>query len=195
MNSHFNDSSAILDQHHQLQNQSQSRSAQQFDNNHLADQTSSFSNDLFFEANHHSASFDVNLNPNDSLSNNPTIYATREINGNENHTNSIQQHITNSSHCTTPQTPSSIPDIILTGNFTIIKNHQFIFILMVGPNNLDETLQTSQDLIKDLNNMGSFDSDIFVCATDDIRNTSFDSFDLDSLQMLNDIDGQNQTIQ
>ena len=29
--------------------------------------------------------------------------------------NNGQQHLSNSSHCTTPQTPSSIPDIILTG--------------------------------------------------------------------------------
>lgn len=33
-------------------------------------------------------------------------------------TSSQQQLVANSSHCTTPQTPTSIPDIILTGLFS-----------------------------------------------------------------------------
>ena len=70
----------------------------------------------------------------------------------------------------------------------------FFFNYYIGPNNLDETLQTSNDLIKDLNNMSSFDTDIFGCHNDDIRGTvgTFDSFDLDSLQMLNDIETNHQ---
>lgn len=45
--------------------------------------------------------------------------------------------------------------------------------------------------------MSSFDSDIFGCHNDDdvdIRGTvgTFDSFDLDSLQMLNDIETNHQ---
>lgn len=41
----------------------------------------------------------------------PGLYQQQHQTNNNGH----QQHLSNSSHCTTPQTPSSIPDIILTG--------------------------------------------------------------------------------
>lgn len=100
------------------------------------------------------------------------------------------QQLSNSSLCTTPQTPSSIPDIILTGESSLSWANPNWVHLRTGPNNLDE-LQSTTDFVKDLNSSminTSFDSDIFCSASDELRTGTFDSFDLDNLPILSDID-------
>src|SRR5699024_46875 len=95
-----------------------------------------------------------------------------------------------------------IPDIILTGECLescVASGWQGIAFIhngpscpFAGPNNLDE-LQSTNDFVKDLNNSmvnmnSSFDSDIFCSASEELRTGTFDSFDLDNLPILNDID-------
>lgn len=69
--------------------------------------------------------------------------------------------------------------------------------LFAGPN-LDELTQSTNDFVKDLSNSmininnTSFDSDIFCSASDDIRPGTFDSFDLDNLPILPDIDSNTE---
>ncbi|XP_054160855.1 CREB-regulated transcription coactivator 3-like isoform X2 [Oppia nitens] len=78
----------------------------------------------------------------------------------------------------TPQTPTSIPDIILTGP------------------NIEDPLLRGTDFAKDIGTAmagmsGSFDSDLFPSAEEAIR-AGLDPIDFDGLQILPDIDSSNE---
>lgn len=78
--------------------------------NQISSQNISFINDSIF---YNSSQLSSLCNMPNNQSN---MYVKSEMQNANNMFNS-QQQLSNSSHCTTPQTPTSIPDIILTGNF------------------------------------------------------------------------------